>query len=202
MGDWLRGEQGAVALVPGWLRVDEFAPAALAKAAAGALRAFEGAQPDALAPRGAEAVGLNIRGAAALLGLALHSARAIAVEHAGETARVASLRRALASSIARVRAGELSRLAEAAPDTLASTRSLLAASPAELASRLVPVQTLAVGEERAFVFLVDPANGDVVVSLLYDQHGGRAELRRVDFFTISQAYRTLYGTAAERGGTP
>lgn len=195
LGDWLRGDDATFELVPGWLRADEFAPAALARVAAEALRAFERASEDAatsarLAPWRPEDVELNRSGASLLLAAALRSAQDFAVARAGEPARLAALRRAAAETLRRVRAGELGRLAAEAPETLPATRRLAESLPA-FRRPLLPIHALAVGAQRAFVFAGDPADGDLVLSLLYDESGGAPALRRLDLLTLSQAYRVL-----------
>lgn len=204
LGDWLRGDEATFELVPGWLRVDEFAPAALAHVAAQALRAFELASEAAaaggtLAPVRPEDVALNQSGAALLLDAMLYSARGLAVATAGEPSRMTALRRAAAETLRRARAGELGSLAAEAPETLPATRRQ-AESIGALGRPLVPVFALFAGERHAFVFAVEPSQGDLILSLLYDESGGAPALQRLDLLTLSQAYRVL--ASRERAGEP
>jgi hypothetical protein len=203
LGDWLRGEGATFELAPAWLRLEAFAPAALARATAEALRGFELASAAAAAgrPLGPADPGLataNRTGAALLLAAAVRSARDLALPRAGEPARLTALRGAAAATLSRVRAGELARLAAAAPETLAATRRAIEALP-RFDPRWVPIHALAVDEGRAFVFAGDPADGDLVLSLLYDDSGGDPRLRRVDLLTHSQAYRALYPPETANG---
>ncbi|MCL4839051.1 MAG: hypothetical protein KJ058_13915 [Thermoanaerobaculia bacterium] len=201
MGDWLR-EGATFELAPAWLRAGELAPAALALATAGALRTFELESEAAgagvpLGPREPEVAAGNRSGAALRLASALRGVRELALPRPGEPARLTVLRAAAAATLAEVRAGGLSRLAqlaEAAPETLPATRRAIAELPAPpaVARRLVPVHSVAAGAARSFVLAGDPADGDLLLSLLYDESGAAPRLVRVDLLTYSATYRTLF----------
>ncbi len=203
LGDWLRGDDATFELAPAWLRAGEFAPAALGRATAEALRTFELASAAlasgaTLAPREPRAAAANRQGAALLLAAALRSARDLALASPGEPSRLTALRAASDRMVARLRAGELAQVAAEAPQTLPATRQAIAALPA-LERRLAPIHALAVGGARAFVFVGDPRDGDFVLSLLFDQSGGVPVLLRLDLLTFSEAYRRLF--PAPRGGS-
>ena len=198
LGDWLR-DGTSFELVPAWLRSGEFAPAALARTTAEALRAFElasagAAAGESLGPQAAAAVP-HRAGAAVMLAASLRSARDLAVARPGEPARLTALRAAAVGTLAEVRAEGLARLAATAPETLPATGRAVAELPA-FARRLVPVHALAVSATRSFVFAGDPADGNLLVSLLYDESGALPRLVRVDLLTYSEAYRALFPPAA------
>ncbi|HSM51269.1 MAG TPA: hypothetical protein VLA75_07710, partial [Thermoanaerobaculia bacterium] len=103
LGDWLR-EGATFELVPAWQRAGAFAPAALALATAGALRAFEleseavGAG-EPLGPHQPEVAAGNRSGAALRLAASLRGVRELAVPRPGEPARLTALRAAAAATL-------------------------------------------------------------------------------------------------------
>ncbi|MCZ7650350.1 MAG: hypothetical protein M5U13_03950 [Thermoanaerobaculia bacterium] len=208
MGDWLR-EEATFEPVPAWQRGGAFAPAALALATAAALRAFELESEAAgagvpMGPREPEAAAGLRSGAALLLAASLRGVRELAVPRPGEPVRLTALRAAATATLAEVRAGGLARLAmlaEAAPETLPATRRAIAELPAPpaVARRLVPVHSVAAGAARSFVLAGDPADGDLLLSLLYDELGAAPRLVRVDLVTYSGAYRALFPPPAQGG---
>jgi len=201
MGDWLRGDDATLQLVPQWLRAEDFAPAALARTGAAALEVFEAATSAGKGwrtslPATGKAAQFNIHGATLLLAGALRSARSFAWPEPGEPARLTALRRAVADARRQASDGELSKLVAGASETLPPTAKLLAGFPPDFMARLEVVHALAAGVKRSVVFLSPPGQGDLVLSLVYEEGQGRPLLRRLDLLSFSAAYQARQVGAA------